>query len=228
VPRLFLGTFLSKEQQVALHKVRAKNQDLASKWGCQVRWVNHDKLHLTWIFFGEVEEAKVAELKDAVNLAVKDNCLDVPLSLSLDRLEAWSVRGAPRHMVLVPRAPVATFLLLANSVRNKLKEFVETKTAEQAKSDLRPHVTIMRLQKHDHVKPNLPQLAGPHLASESGGHPLSGKTKVSEIDYCQIDGFQKILPVNLDISHVSLIESQFGPDGTQYRILRDYPVASAQ
>ena len=222
MPRLFLGSFLSPEQQAAFAKLPQMNSSLADDWHCHVRWVNAGKLHLTWLFLGHVDEAVVAELPPAAAHLLKDFRLDQPLSLIFDRLEAWSVRRSPRHVVLTAGQPSSPFLELAAMVRKGLRHFAADDSKEQASKTLLPHITLMRLSPAGSTQATLPT----SLATDDS-HPLRSRQKkqVDQLDYRKIKGLSDLLPLIQNLGVISLIESYDQAGSHTYRILKNFPLA---
>src|SRR6516165_8558522 len=172
MPRLFLGSFLSEEQQAAFARLPEINSKLASEWHCQIRWVKATKLHLTWLFIGHVEETVSLKLTQAAGELLKGLRLECPISIIFDRLEAWSVRRSPRHVVLTAGQPSSQFLDLATRLRTGLRQFGAEDAKDQAKKSFLPHITLMRLSPEANRQATLPT----HLAADST-HPLQGHKK---------------------------------------------------
>ncbi|PWT97122.1 MAG: hypothetical protein C5B53_08495 [Candidatus Melainabacteria bacterium] len=221
MPRLFLGSFLSSEQQAAFGFLKHVNGGLGNEWHCQVRWVAAEKLHLTWLFVGHLQEQAGLDLKEAIGQLMKGIHLSGELSLSFDRLEAWSVRGSPRHVVLVPGQPDEQFVALAEHLRRGLTRFIAEDSKKQASHPLVPHITLMRLSPHGHERASLPLT----FAVESD-HPLQHRRKMEadHLDFRQIKGLPELLPLKQKLDVLSLIESYSQADSHRYRILKDFPL----
>jgi len=69
--RLFLGTFLPDEDKLRLKEVQNANENLPERFRAKVRWVNDQKLHLTWLFLGNLEEDAIERLQQKIAFALE-------------------------------------------------------------------------------------------------------------------------------------------------------------
>jgi 2'-5' RNA ligase len=229
VPRLFVGTFLSPEQAESLANVQERNPNPAFARHLKTCWSNPEKLHLTWVFLGELDAEQMPALTECMADTIKDNVSTGKLALTFESLEVWSVGGEPRNLVLVPNQIATPFIHLAQALRQNLQPFVEKKCKEQALKPFRPHITMMRLQitenassnpsNHPNQSASQPDQPDSALAIK---HPLSGKTEVGEIDPGQILGLAERLPLKIEIDQLCLIESSFAQGTSQYKILKAF------
>jgi 2'-5' RNA ligase len=224
MPRLFLGSFLTTEQQSAFAHLKEINCSLDGQWQYQIRWVNSSKLHLTWLFLGQVELAENPELLEKVSGLLAANQLERPLSITYDRLEAWSVQAAPRHLVLTPSQPSKQFLELAQQVRDGLGDFVANQAKQQASKELKPHLTLMRLNSFYSGR------AEGQNSPDENGHPLSSQREMraNELSYLKIVGLADLLPLVHKLETISLIESYNDGDSHKYRILKQFPLSQGR
>jgi 2'-5' RNA ligase len=218
--RLFLGTFLPEEDQQRLRVVQESNRDLDSRWNCRIRWVQPKKLHLTWMFLGDVEPRHVDDLKRALT-EMKAGFIS-PGDIVYDRMEVWFGRDLPRHLVLTPSAVPPDFIRLVTLVRNKLLDFAGEDYRQQAKDKFRPHITLMRFQKLDDQDHRLP------LESNStGAHPFAEKRKLrmKELPAGAINGMSEILPIRQPLNSVALISSNQADNSHSYSIVKSLPLS---
>jgi len=217
--RLFLGTFLPDEVKARMTVVQGKNRELESRWKCKIRWVQPAKLHLTWLFLGKVDPARLAALEET--LAGLKPQLRSPGQLVYDRLEVWFGRGLPRHLVLTPTQKSAEFVELVSHVRAKLIDFVADDFRQQAKDELRPHVTLMRFQKLDDERPKLP------LISQDAPHPFVDRKKlrIKELSTEAIEGMDNVLPIDHTIDRVDIISSNQEGNSHAYSIVKSFPLS---
>jgi 2'-5' RNA ligase len=225
MPRLFLGSFLSNEQQIAFARLKGANSGLDNEWNCHVRWVAAEKLHMTWLFIGHVNEDTSLSLQGTIGPLIQELQLRERLYLPFERLEAWSAQGSPRHIVLVPDRIDSQIVHLAEKLRNGLGRFVAGDSKKQASHALVPHITLMRLSPHGKERAKLPVT----WASDSD-HPLRHRRKMEadRLDFRQIKGLAELLPLKQKLDVVSLIESYSQADSHRYRILKDFPLVGSQ
>lgn len=223
--RLFLGSFLSQTQQNAYAQIRESNQDLSDRWQCQVRWVGLDKLHMTWLFLGLVEESHVPKISQVISSLLEKTLPQAPLSLTYDRLEAWLVRGQPRHVVLTPSKPEEGFLALADKLRGALTAYVAPDSLAQASRELKPHLTLMRLSP---LSAQLAHLPITHQAEEE--HPLRGSKRLNSrlLDSSEIEGLVRFVPLIQNLDKLCLVESRSVAGSHQYVILKNFVLSAKE
>src|SRR5271156_497063 len=97
--RLFLGTFLPSEMQAVLGEVAQLNKELDKSWQCNLRWVREEKLHLTWLFLGKVEETRLPDLDSETLTLLKKRPKIKEITINYDSLQVWYSRGVPQLIV---------------------------------------------------------------------------------------------------------------------------------
>jgi len=137
--RLFVGTFLAHDQQVNLSKLTNWKEPLERNWQAKVRFVKSIKLHLTWLFLGDVDSAKIGEVERLLSETVNNH---TAMSVSYDQIELWPSAKRRRLLVLAPRVVADQITRLYESVVNKLENFAEKPKA----GPYRPHITLARLK----------------------------------------------------------------------------------
>jgi 2'-5' RNA ligase len=216
--RLFLGTFLSDEDKLKLKEVRDANENLPeSFFRSKVRWVNDQKLHLTWLFLGDLEDEVIDKLQSKLALVLKDYQSNKK-ELLYDHLEIWFARGLPRHLVLAPSFVAPDTLKLIEQIRAHCAEFVHEAYQAQAVGQYRPHITLLRFEKDGTREASPPFLETP------GSHPLTPSRKVKTKTIAP-DGLNKIasfLPFTHHLSTLAIIESKRDGSAHGYSILRSF------
>jgi 2'-5' RNA ligase len=217
--RLFLGTFLAEEDKKRLDLVQKGNLDLDARWHCRARWVQPAKLHLTWLFLGNIEESRIAKLEEAVEQSRSSS--QGPFELIYDHMEVWFARGLPRHLVLAPDQLPDKLLKSVEQLRKNLIDFVAEDYKAQAGDPFRPHVTLMRFHKLNDERPRLPL-----EALSSGDHPFADKRKlrVKKMPAHSINGMEKLLPIHHLIENVALIASNQEEGTHAYSIVKSFPL----
>jgi len=218
--RLFLGSFLAEEAQLALREIAERNKDLANDWRCNIHWIRYDKIHLTWLFFGEVENERQSELSKEILAVIEDNQCKKEISIVYDCLQTWYIEQSPRLIVLTSGSVNADLKVIAAQLRSKLKNFISKNVAlKDSGKAFVPHVTIMRLQQLRSVKPALP--LNDDADGEESSHRREG-AKAIKIDYSKIKGFEKIMPLRHTLNNMALIESAKKGNAYEYSILKKF------
>jgi 2'-5' RNA ligase len=216
MPRLFIGTYLDKEAQVSLGALPLLNDHLPQSWNTRLKWVKESKLHLTWLFLGDVESEKLSQaLKNLVDEWRGGETNLHQTELTYDCLEVWYGQGAPRNLVLTPKEAPSHLLDFVKALRNQLVIFASEDVRQQAILSWKPHITLIRLpDTKDTTK-----LPLTHDLSSSHEHRnLKGK----ELPPTAINGLAELLPLHHSVKTVSLIESK-EEDGTHhYDALQTY------
>ena len=203
MPRLFVGSFLEgpeAERISAITKARASQISSGFLPGQQIefkiRALPKDKLHLTWLFLGEVNSSDVEELtrQFAATLNQLKQKLSCPaFELSYDHLSPWPSEDKARVVVLRPSAPPAEVSRVEREIRATLSSFQEN---EEVYPQFNPHLTLFR------VNPAA-DLRSVELLANS--HSLAPEEKRSQISAA-------IFPVKqtITINDIRLIKSENG------------------
>jgi 2'-5' RNA ligase len=212
MPRLFLGTYLNTSNQTALGQLAKLNSNLETAWHCRIRWAKPAQLHLTWIFFGNIQQHKIDNLCQAISEAVSSNRSQLlrcgeNISLVYDRMECWFNRQTPSLIALVPGKIDTNFLTFAQDIRLQLNEHTATDVRDQSQKPFKPHITLLRLSDVNVHKARLPLLAN------------------NELPLAAIAGLANVLPLNHYLDTISLIESQAGDGSHQYKTVMNFPLS---
>lgn len=194
--RLFVGTFLSAEQQELLGRLKGASERLAADWGMRLRWVKPVKLHMTWIFLGSTEAGLIPDISGRLAAMVSEHG---PMETSYDRVEFWPSARKPRQLVMIPSVVPEALRGLSDRIRTELAEFCE----KPEDRPFRPHLTLLRFDHHDQSgrgkRPENRRLDLPHWFDPAD-----------------------FLPLVHEIRQVSLIESHMGKGNDDYEVLEDF------
>lgn len=137
--RLFVGSYLSCAQQEALGHISERKNELEKQWHCRTRVIKPVKLHLTWLFLGDVE-GKLDEIKDKIQSTVSNFN---KLSINFDQVEFWPSAKRPRMVVLTPSVIPDSVKEIAAEMERQLKPYV----SKPGHREYRPHITLARLER---------------------------------------------------------------------------------
>lgn len=193
--RLFVGTFLAAEQAALVEKLEQMNSRLSQQWQIKARFVPLPKLHLTWLFIGDVERSRIESVKGDLQstLAQWKKQGNRSFEIQYDRVEVWSSLKAPRVLVLESTEDCPQAESLNSAITESLSQYLEKSDKVQRFKRFRPHLTVCRFSP-DHKQRD------------------AGKTKRSLKDFEIPEAF---FPLTHPINTVSLIESDLnaGPNG---------------
>ncbi len=229
--RLFVGTFLSDAEKAKLNRFQEEFGDTA-RFSSKIAWVKQEKLHQTWCFLGEVDEAAAPKIVDALERALQayrdqvacrgrqrfGDGTGMPdlagtgmaglndLNVLFDRVELWPRRQDPKTLVIRPTKISAQFEDMAQSIRRTLKEFCN---AEQKgkKDQFKPHVTIARFRKRTET----------YSSSPAASEVVRIKPVLADFD-----ALDRLLPVELNVSRFDLVRSHLGSTRDVYECLRSF------
>lgn len=140
--RLFVGTFLSPGQQEVLARASQHKAELESGWQAKIRFVKPHKLHLTWLFLGDVAVSSIEDISARLQvIASRQKQLDI----TYDQVEFWPSDKRPRMVVLTPKFIADRVMEMASSVEQELKQYV----SKPGHKVYRPHITLARLERYD-------------------------------------------------------------------------------
>lgn len=211
MPRLFIASFIAPEDQARLATLQNQTDKLESMWKRKVRWVAPQKLHLTWVFLGNVEDGLIEPISDMLgNLVVKQlgTKSRKPLSVSFERPEIWPDQRKPRQIVVTAPDVAPDVMALGNTLRTGLLEFYLDHARSEEHHRFRPHLTIMRLERREARSAAFPRPAMPRL-------------RLSDIE-----GMSDALPVVLGLNKICLVESHLGR-GSTYQVLHEVALPAA-
>src|SRR5947207_14127351 len=101
--RLFVAVDLDDDARAAIATTQKHVARALADSTSKMAWVKPDRMHLTLLFLGEVEEARVPALVESVGLAVEGQ----PFQISLENVGVFPLRGAPRVVWIGVSGPEA-------------------------------------------------------------------------------------------------------------------------
>lgn len=107
----------------------------------KVGWVKKENLHVTLKFLGEIEPAKIEELKSAAEAALMGIA---PFELRLDKLGAFPSLARPRVIWVGSTTPPQEIYTLHDSLESNLAK----RGSELEEESYTPHVTLGRVKEH--------------------------------------------------------------------------------
>lgn len=103
-----------------------------------VRWTAHENMHVTACFLGDVDAARIGEIKEKLARL----CERIkPFSVSFDRID-FAPPGMPPRMVWAVFQESAEYAELVKEMREALKDFF----AVEPHKELIPHATLARFK----------------------------------------------------------------------------------
>ena len=181
------------------------------------RLMRRDKLHLTWLFIGEVEEAQLDFLRSWLKLTMEQAALaagkNQKVEIIYDSLDGWPNQQAARVVVARPTKSndwvqfVAAHLLSALEDLRAEQPQIWCKNTTQKVADTeryltyKPHVTLLRSN---------PPL---NIEIDQGQHLIN-------------DLQNQVLPFTQEIRAMHFVRSNAGPDRADYKIIGQIWTAS--
>jgi 2'-5' RNA ligase len=191
--RLFIGTFLELSDQQRLAKLHELNSELGGLSSMlNIRWTKSSKLHMTWLFLGEVEKNRIQYIEKMLRHVLTAQKLKAKLEVVFDTIKIWPGQHNPRYAVLVPETVIPEIQSLQQLIKTELAQDVQAGHRE-IKKRFKPHITLMRLE-------------------TKNSQPLHSKG-------LKINSLENILPIILSIKNICLVESKLGDAKEEYRIL---------
>lgn len=134
--RLFLGTFLGKD---LLNKIPF--EDIEKLFEEKLKPVKKENVHLTWIFLGNVEDGKLNEIIEAIEV---NKSMFEGLIFTSSSLIFWPPRKSPRLIVVDGK--------LNREIKlDKINNDLEKICNPDARDKFLPHITIARFKKDETV-----------------------------------------------------------------------------
>ncbi len=179
MPRLFVGSFLEgpeAERISAITKARASQISSGFLPGQQIefkiRALPKEKLHMTWLFLGEVNSIAVEELTRQLASTLtqlKEKLSRSAFELSYDHLSLWPSEDKARVVVLRPSMPPPEVSLIDSEIRAALSTFQEN---EEVYPQFNPHLTLFRVSPAADLR-SIDLLATQALAPEENDSKIS-------------------------------------------------------
>lgn len=212
--RLFVGTFLDAESAAVVSKLKQLNGDLSMRWRLKARFVPLPKLHLTWLFIGDVERTLIETVKTDLKKTIekwKENSQNRSFDIQYDCADVWPSLKSPRVLVLESTqntegsegtgstgstgstAHPSPAERLNSVINDGLGRYCERSDKVERFKRFRPHLTVCRF-------------------SPDANQKEIGRVKRSLDDF---ETPEDLFPLIHNIGTVSLIESDLnaGPNG---------------
>lgn len=141
--RLFIGTFLDSQflSNIPFDEIR-------EMFGSDVKNIKKENTHITWIFLGNVEESRLNNLIEIIDLHHKETFSN--MTFSSRSLEYWPIRKIPRLIVL-------SGILNKNPGLLKLISPIKDCICEvDYREDFLPHITIARFKQDKTINKKIP------------------------------------------------------------------------
>lgn len=204
--RLFVGTFLDADQAAQIENLKHLNSRLCERWQIKARFVPLPKLHLTWLFLGDVEESRIEDLKGDLKAAIdgwkgtKDNH---SFQIEYDQMEVWSSLKSPRVLVLESTSDCPRAESLNQEISRGLSQYFDKSEKVQRFKRFRPHLTVCRFSAdHSQRKEDKVRRALSDLQLPEDFFPL--KHRIGTVSLIESDlnagpnGYSSILDIALD------------------------------
>ncbi|HEY9683568.1 MAG TPA: 2'-5' RNA ligase family protein [Drouetiella sp.] len=205
MPRLFIGTFLSQQDQQKLAVLPGLNGHLDSLWERKLRWVRPINLHITWLYLGEVDQSLVSKVSSTLHKIVYERNKIIEdrgeVVMSFSKPAAWPNSRKARVLVIESQPVEPKVEQLARSIRTGLIPFYSEATEKEHNQDFKPHVTLMRLDRR----------------VETAAEKLAIHRVEKRIDPEKIKFLGEVLPIRLSVANLCLVESD--GKGGDYKIL---------
>jgi len=152
--RLFIGSFLTEAEAERVSTVTSarvhaltsdKSDDLEN---FNARALPAEKLHITWLFLGEVDDERVKEVSVKLQQTLKKLGDMAPLEITYDELEIWPEVNRARVAVVTPSLPPPEVQTIAAAIRKELGQFQE----QDESKEFKPHVTLFRFSPAANLK----------------------------------------------------------------------------
>ncbi|MBA3856983.1 MAG: hypothetical protein C0507_08765 [Cyanobacteria bacterium PR.3.49] len=153
--RLFVGTFLDAQSASAVANFKSLNPDLSQKWQLKARFVPLPKLHLTWLFLGDVEQDLLENVKTDLEETIrvwKESENGSAFEISYDSLVVWSSLKSPRVLVLESTGACPPATSLNQAINIGLGNYLDKSDKMERFDRFRPHLTICRFSPDSRMK----------------------------------------------------------------------------
>jgi 2'-5' RNA ligase len=135
---------LNAEDSKMLSSMKADLDPLfATWWNCQLRWVQPQKLHITWLFLGDCDEAQ----ESAIRTTLEGRCPHLESGeIHYSKMDFIGPKNRPNAMVLHATKIPDQYTQFAASLRNELGKFCK----RDEDLGFLPHITMFRLPRDHH------------------------------------------------------------------------------
>jgi 2'-5' RNA ligase len=206
---------LNDAEQARLAALPAGNEHLEHLWQRKPRWVKPDKLHVTWLFLGNVDKSLVDKVSSTLQKLVAERRLTLKddeektFTLEFNKPEVWPSSRRPRLIAIANKPICKGANSLARSIRTGLIPFYTEETEQEQNREFNPHVTLIRLDRR----------------VENPTDKLVFTSVTPKVDPQAINKLGNYLPIKLPVEEVCLVESQVS--GHYYKILEKVKLSSS-
>lgn len=162
-----MRVFIAIEIPEAIKKEMSRFQNKMMNTVNKIKWVNHDSMHVTLRFLGEIKEEKLNEVFESVEkITIERN----PFSIKIKGAGAFPDKGNPRVIWMGIKEGFVELAQMAKDLEKKLSE----QDFPQEGKKWMPHITLGRvkqLKDKEIIK---------KLITEEKNR-LGGKAKVEEV-----------------------------------------------
>jgi 2'-5' RNA ligase len=158
--RLFLAADMSRILKVsAISQSTQKLRASLDARGWQTKWTLPENLHLTLVFYGEVQKGYIRKLEQEVAEACK---LIQPLKLKLKGISAFPDVKKGR-VLFIGAAQNRSLVQAQDELLERTKDY-RSREEEQSEETYLPHITIARLRAFQ----NLQKFVDPYIRKDYG------------------------------------------------------------
>jgi len=205
MPKLFIATFLTQQDQQKLAVLPGENEHLESLWDRKLRWVRPVNMHITWLFLGAVDQKLVSKVGSTLHKIIyerskiDDDRGEVVMDFA--KLSTYPNSRKTRVIVIENHPIPKKVESLARAIRTGLIPFYTEQTEKEHNQEFRPHITLIRLDRR----------------VETPAEKLAFHRVEMRIDPSAINSLDELLPIQLAVENVCLVESD--DKGGDYKIL---------
>lgn len=202
MPRLFVGTFLSPESIDKIIELPDLNSDLGDRWNAKIRWTDKSKLHLTWVFLGEVEKSLIPDVISAVETAITGLKLETQsLAVNYEKFELWPDERNAKLAVFAPHSVPPELAKIKDAIKGAVSSFIPKSQLKHEFKSFRPHITVLRFNNE-------------HTRSKNRS-PIKGS---------DVKLPASLFPIRQSIEDICLIESRLNSTPSTYETLASFPL----
>jgi 2'-5' RNA ligase len=164
VVRAFIGCRLDRAAHDRLVTVLAALRERMARQGARATFTRPENLHVTVAFLGNVEDAKVAPIGDALDRIAREHA---PFGVRIDGLGAFPPHRPPRVVFADITDGRSAFVRLARSVSDACASL----GFEPERRAFHPHITLARMKPGPRMQ----------LADVTPSHASAGDARIEHI-----------------------------------------------
>jgi 2'-5' RNA ligase len=136
--RLFIAIDLDEAARAAIAEEQRRLKAAIGSTRATVKWVRPDQMHLTLVFLGEVADARVQAIVEAIDRPIVES----PFDLAFAGVGVFPQRGAPNVLWIGASAGKAETI----AVQRQLADRVAPLGIPLERRPFHPHLTLARLK----------------------------------------------------------------------------------